>query len=165
MFTAPSCLSAAHPPRCRQRSFLACPQPFAVDPTVGTSWPESGPPQMALVAAPCPHPQPLPPPLSPCDVASATCHLCAGQALQKPPENRSEITSVTDQRQGGPGADSCLWAPLGSLGWPPTPAPLLSSLVICAGFCQWGEHPSSSKYRVFCFLDFFFNMGHLKNLY
>ncbi|XP_070654491.1 transforming growth factor-beta receptor-associated protein 1 isoform X1 [Bos indicus] len=71
-------------------------------PTAGTSWPESGPHQAALVAGPCPIPslcyclcprvtRPEPP---------ATCHLCAGQALQKHAENRSEISSVTDQRRG-----------------------------------------------------------------
>lgn len=139
--------------------------PLAVGPTAGTSWPESGPQQVALVAGPCPRPQPLPPSLSPCDLARATCHLCTGQALQRQPESRSEMTSVTDQRQGGPGEDSCLWAPLGGLGWPPAPALLLPSLVICAIFCQWRKHPSSTKYRGFCFLDFFFNVGHFKNLY
>ena len=46
----------------------------------------------------------------------------------------------------------------GESGLASAPAPLLSSLVVCAVFCQWRKHPSSTKYRVFGFLDFFFLM-------
>ena len=52
----------------RRRSLLACPHPSAIDPTVGTSWPEAGPPHTALVAT-LPTSPASPTTSVPCDLA------------------------------------------------------------------------------------------------